>query len=338
MPKRSRSGVVSSPVRVVAPIERERRQVERQRSRRRPLADDDVEPEVLERRVEDLLDRAVQPVDLVDEEDVVLLEAVRIAAMSPLRSIAGPATVRMPTPSSPGRCRRATSCRARAGRRAGRGRAPRRAPWPPRARSTAAPSRAPGRRSRRACAGGASGRAASSPVRKLARDDARHAARLQAPAARAPRAAARGRRPRARARPRRAGSRARRARRGRRDPSPARATSAAVPSFSFSSSTTRCGRLLADAWNRLEARGVLERDRAAQVGGRRAGDDRERHLRADAVDAEQVHEEVALLASSRSRRAAARPRGRGRYVSTVSSSRSRGAAPTASPGRGSRRR
>src|SRR5581483_6302396 len=54
--------------------ERERRQVERQRPRRRPLADDDVEPEVLERRVEDLLDRPVQPVDLVDEEDVARLE------------------------------------------------------------------------------------------------------------------------------------------------------------------------------------------------------------------------------------------------------------------------
>ena len=38
------------------------------------LADDDVEPEVLERRVEDLLDGAVQPVDLVDEEHVALLE------------------------------------------------------------------------------------------------------------------------------------------------------------------------------------------------------------------------------------------------------------------------
>src|SRR5438132_4389371 len=54
--------------------ERERRQVERERARGRPLADDDVEPEVLERRVEDLLDRAVQPVDLVDEEDVARLE------------------------------------------------------------------------------------------------------------------------------------------------------------------------------------------------------------------------------------------------------------------------
>ena len=55
--------------------ERERRQVERQRPRSRALADDDVEPEVLERRVEDLLDRAVEAMDLVDEEDVPLLEA-----------------------------------------------------------------------------------------------------------------------------------------------------------------------------------------------------------------------------------------------------------------------
>ena len=54
--------------------QRERRKVERERPRRRPLTDDDVEPEVLERRVEDLLDGAVQPVDLVDEQDVALLE------------------------------------------------------------------------------------------------------------------------------------------------------------------------------------------------------------------------------------------------------------------------
>ena len=50
--------------------EGERRQVERERPRPGPLADDDVEPEVLERRVEDLLDRPVDAVDLVDEEDV----------------------------------------------------------------------------------------------------------------------------------------------------------------------------------------------------------------------------------------------------------------------------
>src|SRR5919201_6855903 len=54
--------------------ESERRQVEREGARGRPLADDDVEPEVLERRVEDLLDGAVEPVDLVDEEDVARLE------------------------------------------------------------------------------------------------------------------------------------------------------------------------------------------------------------------------------------------------------------------------
>ena len=54
--------------------QREGRQVERERSRGRALADDDVEPEVLERRVEDLLDRPVDAVDLVDEEHVARLE------------------------------------------------------------------------------------------------------------------------------------------------------------------------------------------------------------------------------------------------------------------------
>ena len=54
--------------------ERERRQIERQRARTRALADDDVEPEVLERRVQDLLDGAVHAMDLVDEEDVLLVE------------------------------------------------------------------------------------------------------------------------------------------------------------------------------------------------------------------------------------------------------------------------
>ena len=53
---------------------RERREVEGQRPRGRPLADDDVEPEVLESRIEDLLHRAAQAMDLVDEEDVPLPE------------------------------------------------------------------------------------------------------------------------------------------------------------------------------------------------------------------------------------------------------------------------
>src|SRR5207244_10232613 len=54
--------------------ERERRQIERERASGGALADDDVEPEVLERRVEDLLDRPAQAMDLVHEEDVALVE------------------------------------------------------------------------------------------------------------------------------------------------------------------------------------------------------------------------------------------------------------------------
>src|SRR5205823_5329764 len=49
-------------------------QVERERAGRRALPHHDVDPEVLERRIEDLLRRPAQTVDLVDEEDVVGLE------------------------------------------------------------------------------------------------------------------------------------------------------------------------------------------------------------------------------------------------------------------------
>ena len=54
--------------------ERERRQRQADARRRRALADDDVELEVLHRRVEDLLDGPRQPVDLVDEQHVVVAE------------------------------------------------------------------------------------------------------------------------------------------------------------------------------------------------------------------------------------------------------------------------
>ena len=74
MPNRSRSGVVSSPVRVVAPTSVNGGRSSVERARGRPLPDDDVEPEVLERRVEDLLDGRVQAVDLVDEQHVARLE------------------------------------------------------------------------------------------------------------------------------------------------------------------------------------------------------------------------------------------------------------------------
>ena len=74
MPKRSRSGVVSRPVRVVAPIS-----VKRDRSMRTERA---AGPSpmirsswiVLHRRIENFLDRRIEPVDLVDEEHVAILE------------------------------------------------------------------------------------------------------------------------------------------------------------------------------------------------------------------------------------------------------------------------
>ena len=54
--------------------QRERRQVELDAARRRPFADHDVDLEILERRIEDLLDHRRQPMDLVDEQHVVRLE------------------------------------------------------------------------------------------------------------------------------------------------------------------------------------------------------------------------------------------------------------------------
>ena len=54
--------------------DRERLQAEPEAPRRRPLADHHVERVVLHRRVEDLLDRPVEAVDLVDEQDVALVE------------------------------------------------------------------------------------------------------------------------------------------------------------------------------------------------------------------------------------------------------------------------
>ena len=48
------------------------------------------------------------------------------------------------------------------------------------------------------------------------------------------------------------------------------------------------GRLLADPGDRLEAGVILERDRAPELGGGRAGDDGERDLGADPADREQL--------------------------------------------------
>ena len=54
--------------------DRERLEREPQAPRARAAADHHVDREVLHRRIEDLLDRVVQPVDLVDEEDVALVD------------------------------------------------------------------------------------------------------------------------------------------------------------------------------------------------------------------------------------------------------------------------
>ena len=54
--------------------QRELGEIDLHRARRRPLADDQVELEVLHRRIEDFLDRRIEPVDLVDEEHVALFE------------------------------------------------------------------------------------------------------------------------------------------------------------------------------------------------------------------------------------------------------------------------
>ncbi len=61
-------------MRVVAPTSVNGGRRETDRRRRRTLADDDVELEVLHRRVEDLLDDARQSVDLVDEQHVAVAE------------------------------------------------------------------------------------------------------------------------------------------------------------------------------------------------------------------------------------------------------------------------
>ena len=163
--------------------QRERRQVERQRARSRPLADDDVEAKVLERRVEDLLDGAVQPVDLVDEQDVARLERgedrgeVALALERRARDGADPDAELLADD-----VREASSSRARAGRRAGRDRAPRRAPSPPSARPRAAPSTAPGRRTRPGARGRSERSNSSSSVRRQHRREEllAHAAFLSA--------------------------------------------------------------------------------------------------------------------------------------------------------------
>ena len=129
MPKRSRSGVVSRPVRVVAPTSVNGGRSSVSVRAAGPWPDDDVEPEVLERRVEDLLDRPVQPVDLVHEQHVARLEPGEdrgevALALERRPGDAADADAEL-LADDVGEARLAEAGRAR---RAARGRAPRRAP------------------------------------------------------------------------------------------------------------------------------------------------------------------------------------------------------------------
>ncbi len=54
--------------------QREGREVDLHRARRRPLADDQIELEILHRRIEDFLHRRIEPVDFVDEQHVARFE------------------------------------------------------------------------------------------------------------------------------------------------------------------------------------------------------------------------------------------------------------------------
>ena len=91
MPKRSRSGVVSSPERVVAPISVNGGRSSVTTLRARADAERDRQLAVLHRGIERLLDRAREPVDLVDEEDRAAVPGRSgTAAISALRSSAGP--------------------------------------------------------------------------------------------------------------------------------------------------------------------------------------------------------------------------------------------------------
>ena len=74
MPKRSRSGVVIRPERVVAPTSVKGASCDLHRARRRPLADHQIEFVILHRGIENFLHRRIEAVDLVDEQNVARLE------------------------------------------------------------------------------------------------------------------------------------------------------------------------------------------------------------------------------------------------------------------------
>ena len=73
--------------------DRERLERQPQRPRRRTLADHHVERVVLHRRIEDLLDGAIEPVDLIDEQHVALVQRGQDRGQVPCPLDGGPARV-----------------------------------------------------------------------------------------------------------------------------------------------------------------------------------------------------------------------------------------------------
>ena len=207
--------------------------------------------------------------DLVHEQDISLSSAVRIAARSPLRSRAGPATERNPTPSSarmtcarlvlpsPGGPARRTcssaSPRPRAASSAMES-CSRRHSWPMNSSSVRGRSESSSSSSPSVSSTGETSRAALMPP-------------ASGPGERVPRAAARDRSPRARTRRRQSCSRARPAHRVRRHARPLRSRALPRPKRTLQLQDDTLRRLAADAGNRLEARRVLARDRAAKSAG-----------------------------------------------------------------------
>jgi hypothetical protein len=70
MPKRSRSGLVSMPARVVAPTRVKGRQIKFDRARCRAFANHDVELEVLHCRIQHFFDDRRQSMDFIDEQHI----------------------------------------------------------------------------------------------------------------------------------------------------------------------------------------------------------------------------------------------------------------------------
>ena len=306
MPKRSRSGVVSRPGARRCADQRERRQVERDDARPRPLADGDRQRAVLHRRIEGLLERAVQAVDLVDEEhaaglergeqrgDVALALERRTGGLHEARAQLLGHDLGQRRLAQPGRAGRAA-----------RGRAARRGPWPPRARRRAARGAVLADELLQPRAGAASGRGRPRPrrarpgvwmrarvtgARRLQRAGQQLLGAVAVGAPRAAPAASAGReaeleQPVARQPPRVVAARDGDRRLGRRR---ARRPSRAARRRSARPCACRPRR-------GLEPRDVAGGQRGGELARRAAAEDGERDLRPDRLDADEQQEQVALV-------------------------------------------